>query len=371
MARPSLLLLITTAHHLAMVGLIQAQATFICSDLNTGALSFSPIYAQFQSKGLCAGTCSGYAYAVLQGYNCWCSNYTPATTAETSSCDTGCPGFGTDNCGGQLTGAFAYYQLAQASGILGASSSSSQTPSSSTSSGGDGGGSSTSSERTTGNGATQQSTSSNGATRTVATATTPGQVTVFVTQTPGASTFTRSTTPGSSATSNRSSASAGSLADNVGSSGNSSNGSSKGFFDDTGKVAGTFVAVGLVALALIAALLWYLRKRSNQHRHSTATTSTGGAFVDRKASQSSSNTGNALMSQNGRSRSGSMAAALGEKNGRVTPRDGWPDEIIPVDQRLNPRPLLMRFDSNYSRHSLRDEEDYSRRVLTVTNPSED
>ena len=94
-------------------------------------------------------------------------------------------------------------------------------------------------------------------------------------------------------------------------------------------------------------------------------------YLDRKASQSSSNTGNALMSQNGRSRSGSMAGALAEKNGRVTPRDGWPDEIIPVDQRLNPQPLLMRFDSNYSRHSLRDDEDYSRRVLTVTNPSED
>ena len=44
--------------------------------------------------------------------------------------------------------------------------------------------------------------------------------------------------------------------------------------------------------------------------------------------------------------------------------------LNPVDQRLNPRPMLMRFDSNYSRHSLRDEEDYSRRVLTVANPDE-
>lgn len=78
-----------------------------------------------------------------------------------------------------------------------------------------------------------------------------------------------------------------------------------------------------------------------------------------------------------RSRSGSatglMKTGAREQPGGTSPTQGvnWPLEtsgIVPIDQRLNPRPMLMRFDSNYSRHSLRDDEDYSRRVLQVANP---
>jgi hypothetical protein len=186
-----------------------------------------------------------------------------------------------------------------------------------------------------------------------------------VTQTPGVNTLTRSTTTGSRSAGASTTAGANEAQSAGGGGGN-------GFFDNAGKVAGTFVAIGLVVLASIIALIWFLRKRKAQRREESATPGGVGPFVDRKTSQSSSTTGNALMSQNGRSRSGSMMAVGEKQNGRLTPRDaGWPDDIIPVDQRLNPRPLLMRFDSNYSRHSLRDEEDYSRRVLTVTNPSED
>lgn len=80
----------------------------------------------------------------------------------------------------------------------------------------------------------------------------------------------------------------------------------------------------------------------------------------------------------GRSRSGSTSGLMAygqDKQGRGSPNGIiWPSEngeIVPIDQRLNPQPMLMRFDSNYSRHSLRDDEDYSRRVLTVANPGAD
>lgn len=71
--------------------------------------------AQFQSNGLCHDHCqndgNGYAFAILQGLNCWCSNYAPGQTTSLSSCNEVCPGFGTETCGSEADGLFGYIAL--------------------------------------------------------------------------------------------------------------------------------------------------------------------------------------------------------------------------------------------------------------------
>jgi hypothetical protein len=65
----------------------------------------------FQSNGLCYKTCMGgnYAYGILKGNQCWCSNYTPAT--NTSGCDEGCPGYPQDICGSSSKNLYYYLKL--------------------------------------------------------------------------------------------------------------------------------------------------------------------------------------------------------------------------------------------------------------------
>ena len=64
------------------------------------------------STGLCSDTCSGaFAFAVVQGSNCWCSNYAPADQQDTSQCDEPCPGISTELCGNQGLNLFGYFQL--------------------------------------------------------------------------------------------------------------------------------------------------------------------------------------------------------------------------------------------------------------------
>ncbi|KUJ14249.1 uncharacterized protein LY89DRAFT_589814 [Mollisia scopiformis] len=89
-----------------------------CSSLNTATTAKnSSIY---QSNGLCHDFClSNYAFAVLQGDGCWCSDYVPGTT--TTGCDSTCPGYPDDLCGGN--GLYGYIALTiEPSGTEGASS---------------------------------------------------------------------------------------------------------------------------------------------------------------------------------------------------------------------------------------------------------
>lgn len=68
----------------------------------------------YQSNGLCTQTCnSDYAFGILQGKSCWCSNIAPnkATNVDTSKCDTGCPGYPDDSCGSASKGVFVYIQM--------------------------------------------------------------------------------------------------------------------------------------------------------------------------------------------------------------------------------------------------------------------
>ncbi|OQV03941.1 WSC domain-containing protein isoform 5 [Cladophialophora immunda] len=99
-----------------------------CSpDNNAG--SYQGHYNEFQSNGACQQQCQGsFAFAVLQGYYCWCSNYVPAPQESTYNCNQQCPGFTSEWCGNTDSGLYGYYLLS--AGVpLGTSGSTSNTPS--------------------------------------------------------------------------------------------------------------------------------------------------------------------------------------------------------------------------------------------------
>lgn len=71
-----------------------------------------PVTNHYQSNGACFQTCVGqYAFAVLRGSECWCSNFVPATTTSTDSCNQPCPGYPSDLCGSSSESLFAYIAL--------------------------------------------------------------------------------------------------------------------------------------------------------------------------------------------------------------------------------------------------------------------
>ena len=77
----------------------------------------------FQSNGLCFDNCKAkYAFAVVQGSRCWCSDYVPASS--TTGCDETCPGYGQESCGNTKKGLYGYISLPNApKGTAGGSSS--------------------------------------------------------------------------------------------------------------------------------------------------------------------------------------------------------------------------------------------------------
>ncbi|KAL2401075.1 hypothetical protein ABEF93_000844 [Exophiala dermatitidis] len=96
-----------------------------CSSQNTAG-SYPAYYSIYQSNGACETHCQGsYAFAILQGYNCWCSNYVPASQEDTGSCSQTCPGYPSDLCGSTENDTYGYYLLSGAvpAGTAGASSS--------------------------------------------------------------------------------------------------------------------------------------------------------------------------------------------------------------------------------------------------------
>ena len=97
-----------------------------CSSQNSA--DAGPYYNIYQSMGSCSTQCQDqYAFAVLQGKNCWCSNYIPSTQSSTSDCSLQCPGYPNDSCGNPDRGLYGYVPLnKQPLGTAGASSSSAQ-----------------------------------------------------------------------------------------------------------------------------------------------------------------------------------------------------------------------------------------------------
>lgn len=93
---------------LSLLQLAPALDIQYCSSQNTGV--GDPTYWQYQSNGWCHDLCvDKYAFAIIQEFNCWCSDYAPGVTASATSCNAICPGFGSERCGG--SGVYGYIAL--------------------------------------------------------------------------------------------------------------------------------------------------------------------------------------------------------------------------------------------------------------------
>lgn len=88
----------------------------------------------FQSNGLCYTFCNPtYSFAILQGFDCWCSDFAPGTTTTLSDCYTPCPGYPDDMCASSSLGLFGYIALPKVpAGTQGGSASSSSSKASRT-----------------------------------------------------------------------------------------------------------------------------------------------------------------------------------------------------------------------------------------------
>ncbi|RBR21249.1 uncharacterized protein FIESC28_04988 [Fusarium coffeatum] len=81
-----------------------------CASFNTGETPSN--YSIYQTNGLCHDFCfDDYAYAITQGKLCWCSNYAPVKSVQESNsdCNTPCPAWPKEVCGGD--GVYGYVDL--------------------------------------------------------------------------------------------------------------------------------------------------------------------------------------------------------------------------------------------------------------------
>ncbi|KAL9593390.1 MAG: hypothetical protein Q9219_007571 [cf. Caloplaca sp. 3 TL-2023] len=375
----------------------------LCSSQNTGADS-QIVNDDYQSNGKCFETCkANYAFAVVQGKDCWCSNYAPADTASLGSCSSPCPGFPFEQCGS--SGFFGYIPLNKAPlGTLGASSS--QSPTSSPIE------QATSISQVTPS-TTPQTTTETTITQTPVQPTTryiPIPVTDTTTTSSTLSTpSTLSTSPTSSTFSISSTASVPAAVTSSSTQStwtptpitsvmtvtgqvqtititptappaNSQAAQSRdgGLMSHPGKVAGLFVGVGLIICLIAAALIWFWLRRKRDAEAQTIASATGGDTPQRRQSKLSSM---GLLGGTKRSKHKSVpriqTSGWGPGNSREkspsdTPID-YPRASYPrvIDQRLEPTALwnpLQDNGSHISIQSFRDDQDYSRRMLRVANP---
>ncbi|KAK6335839.1 hypothetical protein TWF730_003214 [Orbilia blumenaviensis] len=303
-----------------------------CSPENTGR--DYPVYTNiYQSDGECRDHCvKDYAFGIVLWQNCWCSNYPPIDLKGLDECQDSCPGYPDDKCGNRTENYYNYIELDQH-----LPSSRTDLPASST----------TSSEPAKTDEPDSKTTdppsSSPPGTPVVSVITIQGSQRT-VTVTPAATDPTSSSFPMSS-----------------------SGGDS--FFSDAGRVAGVFVGVGAAVLLLLAVIL-FLRKRKNDRRKSVD--SSNHPEMGMSGAGSPNLTGSS--SPTGRPRSTSTLGLVGglQDKAPVITTTGFTETDRVTDQRLDPNQIWMRFDndngSRVSLRSLQDNQDYSRRVLKLTNP---
>lgn len=157
------------------------------------------------------------------------------------------------------------------------------------------------------------------------------------------------------------------------------------FFDNAGRVAGVFTVLALLSIALIFAVFWYLRCRRQRGAPLGADSPTpesfgggiliGSAGQEKRRSRSMSTVGLTAPCAPDRPQLPPQIVTTnsGSSGGSGVISAVTPDRI--TDQRLDPGQVWMRFENdNVSRmsvRSLRDDQDYSRRVLRLANPDED
>lgn len=166
-----------------------------------------------------------------------------------------------------------------------------------------------------------------------------------------------------------------------------------GFFDSTGKVAGTFTAVGVVVLGLIAAILWFCCcfKRnshdndaySDEEKQYSSDESIHKTPVMKSANHSANhslkrdNSLKSIFTMLGKESVGGLSRNLSKKKLNTQDRNNKPDDdfndinMFPItefesrkhDSRLEP----LFLNNNLSHQTFSDDVDYSRK-LKVTNP---
>ena len=83
----------------------------------------------YQSNGACSDTCKArFAFAVLKGNECWCSNYVPGNQDNTGSCNTDCPGYPTEKCGNPSQNLYGYILVGDQGNVAGTKSLSTAAP---------------------------------------------------------------------------------------------------------------------------------------------------------------------------------------------------------------------------------------------------
>lgn len=94
---------------------ILAMKQVLSTDLPPNSFSLmrlDAVYNQFNSDGSCQVKCQGsYAFAIVLGSECWCSNYAPSDLKQTNQCDDPCPGYQSDWCGSAAAGLYGYIAL--------------------------------------------------------------------------------------------------------------------------------------------------------------------------------------------------------------------------------------------------------------------
>lgn len=405
---------------------VQALSLAMCSSENTGTSNLQSTY-QFNSNGYCHDECNGYTYAIVQGESCWCSNSAPGDTTSLSECDVACPGFGYEYCGDSSKGVFGYIALGSAStGGDGSSTggySSTENGYSSSENGytsSENGGSSTEngdSSTETGESSTEidESSTANGysSTEDAPTSTSTEKAVVKTTFSSAKATLSSSKTTFSGAETSSGQTGASSAAESTaassvspvvstfysvatmtgdsqktvtrtllqtlttasavtatGASGEATGTSgataksSGGFFSSTGRVAGVFTAVGVVAVAVLAGLFFFLRRKISGYRaaHNTYyrySDEGGSPFGDDAASNVMPRLDYSDLESNAHQHDypEKQEASAGSSSGGFA-----------VDPRLDPDgPLYRSAGDDYSNRSLSDDIDYSRKVLKVTN----
>ncbi|ORY65230.1 uncharacterized protein BCR38DRAFT_193436 [Pseudomassariella vexata] len=288
-----------------------------CASINTASTSAN--FSTFQSDGLCYEFCiDDYAFAIVQENNCWCSNYVPATHVDINDCDTACPGYPSDTCGGDDL--WGYMSLDKSpSGTSGAATATTAATTTKTKV--------SATDKATTKTPNEDSTTTAVPSISVATITQGGSISYqTVTVVPTA-------TPVSSDTSSAETTS-------------SKNGLS------TGQAVGVAVGVlgGVLILAAIGVFMWLRRKRLQQEADNENSTrgSSAGMMSTPQTEMASVWDGD--------------ASTMGRRNSRLMPHDPRMDPYVAN--------IYTRFDnkSQESVNTLRDDHDYSRRVLRTTNP---
>jgi len=317
---------------------VSARQIAYCSNLHTGE-DYNPMESPYQSHGLCFDRCKGgdYSFAIVQGQNCWCSDYAPE--GDKAECNEQCPGYPSETCGSTTAASFVYLATGKTSsgttdGITkttNPSKASSQSKSSTT----------------------PEDTTSSHPTLTV------------ITKVGGFQTITVSPTSTSDGSTSETKTSQGSLA-------------------TPGQLAGLVIGL-LILIALIVATLFFWRRHRQRGLQAVYDTETPNSGVIPAG-------GTGVLGAGGRRRSRSMSTLglIGEKNGSptamkkhgptangvtLTETSGPGKPTTVYDPRLDPGQLFMRFDretgsSRMSVRSLRDDTDYSRRVLQLANPDD-